>query len=171
MILKYLIGSLSFAAYFGDIGKLWCVSFKPHGFSQGLLKKQKVELTHCNDLGYWIGKVMDQDIEQSLRSLLSDEHLDRDSPDLWSDPSFGYNVKFSPAPSAVATPGSSKWQDESQNDREILIQELASLTKEEVLKKVRDLQNFAYQLGSEEGIKGYHTFSKTVIKPPFLNDN
>ncbi|RDD43144.1 Protein lin-52-like protein [Trichoplax sp. H2] len=113
-------------------------------------RKQKVELTHCNDLGYWIGKVMDQDIEQSLRSLLSDEHLDRDSPDLWSDPSFGYNVKFSPAPSAVATPGSSKWQDESQNDREILIQELASLTKEEVLKKVRDLQNFAYQLGSEE---------------------
>lgn len=51
------------------------------------------------------------------------------------------------------SPGGTKpqWMRDLETDDINLIQELASLTPTQLLAKIRQLQNLAYQLGLEEG--------------------
>uniref|UniRef100_H2XNY2 Protein lin-52 homolog n=1 Tax=Ciona intestinalis TaxID=7719 RepID=H2XNY2_CIOIN len=78
--------------------------------------------------------------------LLSFEKLDRSSPDLWPEQlsvtDFLSGLK-SPASPAV------KWGGQLDDDIDML-QEFGNLTTTNLMEKVRELQNLAYQLGLDE---------------------
>uniref|UniRef100_H2Z1D5 Protein lin-52 homolog n=1 Tax=Ciona savignyi TaxID=51511 RepID=H2Z1D5_CIOSA len=76
--------------------------------------------------------------------LLSFEKLDRSSPDLWPE-------HLSDFMSSIKSPSSPnpKWQGQVGDDIDML-QEFGNLTTTNLMEKVRELQNLAYQLGLDE---------------------
>ena len=81
--------------------------------------------------------------------LLSEENLDRASPDLWPEqiPGVSGFAAESPLASSETTP---KWVSDFEKADMEMIQELGSLGTNQLLEKVRGLQNLAYQLGMQE---------------------
>lgn len=63
---------------------------------------------------------------------------------------------FSSGSSTTAKP---KWMKDLEADDISMVQELGSLTPAQLLDKVRQLQNLAYQLGLEEGESDYYEFN------------
>ncbi|XP_071963686.1 protein lin-52 homolog [Antedon mediterranea] len=83
------------------------------------------------------------------KTLLSFEKLDRASPDLWQEQIPGIS-DFASMKSPITSTTSPPWEaDLEQNDIDMLT-ELGSLTTKNLMEKVRDLQNLAYQLGLDE---------------------
>ena len=89
----------------------------------------------------------------NANSLISMEKLDRASPDIWADGLPGVDS----AASKVNVPGlsltslsPSKWNDISDRELNDTVHELSSLTRSELMDKVRDLIKLAYKLGVEE---------------------
>lgn len=89
---------------------------------------------------------MSTDLDQML---LSEENLDRASPDLWPEqiPGVSEFAAGSPLASTDTTP---KWVSDFEKADMDMIQELGSLSTTQVLEKVKGLQNLAYTLGMEE---------------------
>jgi len=82
--------------------------------------------------------------------LLSLERLDRSSPDLWPEKIPGmteYEVNQNLQAKNSGTP---RWLADLEKDDISLLQEFGSLTLQQLMEKVRGLQNLAYQLGLEE---------------------
>eukprot|EP00118_Oscarella_pearsei_P003755 m.15629 g.15629 ORF g.15629 m.15629 type:complete len:129 (+) comp26465_c0_seq1:60-446(+) len=110
---------------------------------------------------------MDSKPEESvLESLLSDECLDRSSPELWPDDGLLRDVtEFAGGNRAQLMPSESKsppgWMSDADKDDMAMLQELGSLTTSQLVEKVRGLQNLAYQLGLDE--------AKEMTRGKFLN--
>ncbi|XP_071833545.1 protein lin-52 homolog isoform X1 [Apostichopus japonicus] len=92
-------------------------------------------------------------------NLLSNETLDRSSPELWPERSvlnfgFPYLVPgvddFAALKSPAAETTSKPWEADLQKNDINMLNELGSLPTNELMKKVKGLQNVAYQLGLEE---------------------
>ncbi|XP_076306190.1 DREAM core complex component lin-52 isoform X2 [Tachypleus tridentatus] len=82
-------------------------------------------------------------------SLLSQEKLDRSSPELWPEQIPGvseFAALTSPASGENSQP---EWKDIDQEDV-YMMQGFGSLTAAALIEKVKALQNLAYQLGVEE---------------------
>ncbi|XP_023234546.1 protein lin-52 homolog isoform X2 [Centruroides sculpturatus] len=83
--------------------------------------------------------------------LLSQEKLDRTSPELWPEQIPGV-LEFV----AIASPTTSvdnnqpEWLKDLDQEDVNMLQGFGSLTAAALLEKVKDLQNLAYQLGLEE---------------------
>ncbi|XP_065176618.1 protein lin-52 homolog [Sycon ciliatum] len=97
--------------------------------------------------------------------LTADEKLDRESPELW--PITPYAELMSPFRTAFfASPlVHNKWQAELGNDDFSMLQELASLTQQQLLEKVKTLQNLAYELGREEAHEATRGRYLRVLEP------
>lgn len=93
--------------------------------------------------------------------LISFEKLDRSSPDLWPENLNNISDFMSLLRSPMSPASPAKWMSELEKDDIDLLQEFGSLTTANLLEKVRDLQNHAYQLGLEE--------SKEMTRGKFLN--
>uniref|UniRef100_A0AAQ6AEF9 Protein lin-52 homolog n=1 Tax=Amphiprion ocellaris TaxID=80972 RepID=A0AAQ6AEF9_AMPOC len=92
-------------------------------------------------------------------SLLSFEKLDRASPDLWPEQcKFRSSLLLCNCPITNSPP---KWMAELENEDIEMLKELGSLTKANLMEKVKGLQNLAYQLGLEE--------SREMTRGKFLN--
>ncbi|XP_022248325.1 protein lin-52 homolog isoform X2 [Limulus polyphemus] len=82
-------------------------------------------------------------------SLLSQEKLDRSSPELWPEQIPGVS-EFAALTSPVSGENSQpEWKDIDQEDV-YMMQGFGSLTAAALIEKVKALQNLAYQLGVEE---------------------
>ncbi|CAH1790820.1 unnamed protein product [Owenia fusiformis] len=93
-------------------------------------------------------------------SLLSFERLDRASPDLWPEQIPGVS-DFASVRSPLSGP---KWLSSNIDKEDIdydMLQELGSLTTQQLMEKVRGLQNLAYQLGLDE--------AREMTRGKFLN--
>ncbi|KFM59332.1 Protein lin-52-like protein, partial [Stegodyphus mimosarum] len=90
--------------------------------------------------------------DDSNMDLLSEEKLDRSSPELWPEQIPGVS-KFA---SLTLSPNDDKpvqqpeWLRDLDHEDISVLQGFGSLTAAALLEKVRDLQNLAYQLGLEE---------------------
>ncbi|XP_022068161.1 protein lin-52 homolog [Acanthochromis polyacanthus] len=93
-------------------------------------------------------------------SLLSFEKLDRASPDLWPEQLPGV-AEFAASCKNPITNSPPKWMAELENEDIEMLKELGSLTKANLMEKVKGLQNLAYQLGLEE--------SREMTRGKFLN--
>ncbi|CAG9766373.1 unnamed protein product [Ceutorhynchus assimilis] len=108
--------------------------------------------------------IIEQDVGQEIldnftKSLLTMENLDRSSPEMWPEKVPGvtdfinsYNTQF---PSKM--PYSKELTAEDQN----YMQQLAALSSANLIAKVKEMHDIAYQLGVEE--------SKEVTKGKYLN--
>jgi len=81
--------------------------------------------------------------------LLSEENLDRASPDLWPEQIPGVS-EFAAVSPLAGTNTPPTWVSEFEKADMEMIQEFGSLSTTQLLEKVRGLQNLAYQLGLEE---------------------
>ncbi|KAF6022857.1 lin52 [Bugula neritina] len=80
---------------------------------------------------------------------------DRASPELWPEQMPGVNEFAAMGGLSNSYPGSSasnkpKWMNELETEDISMVQELGNLTPAQLLDKVRQLQNLAYQLGLDE---------------------
>merc|ERR1712025_179209 len=93
-----------------------------------------------------MGEKMAADFDQML---LSEETIDRASPDLWPEqiPGVSEFAAVSPLTNNNATPS---WVSDFEKADMEMIQEFGTLTATQLLEKVRSIQNLAYQLGLEE---------------------
>ncbi|XP_071833546.1 protein lin-52 homolog isoform X2 [Apostichopus japonicus] len=82
-------------------------------------------------------------------NLLSNETLDRSSPELWPERIPGVD-DFAALKSPAAETTSKPWEADLQKNDINMLNELGSLPTNELMKKVKGLQNVAYQLGLEE---------------------
>ena len=97
------------------------------------------------------------DLDQQLLSL---EKLDRASPDLWPEQMTGVSDFMSILKSPMLPNSPATWSGELEDDIDML-QEFGSLTTANLMEKVKDLQNLAYQLGLDE--------SREMTRGKFLN--
>lgn len=92
---------------------------------------------------------LENDFPELDTNLLSNETLDRSSPELWPERIPGVD-DFAALRSPVAETTSKPWEAEMQKNDINMLNELGSLPTNELMKKVKGLQNVAYQLGLEE---------------------
>ncbi|KAB7502976.1 ATP-binding cassette sub-family A member 3 [Armadillidium nasatum] len=81
-------------------------------------------------------------------NLLSEEKLDRSSPDLWPEQIPGMG-NFAPFVSPQQSPTKTKFSEMNESDFALLFQ-LGNLSPLEIIEEVKKLQTVAYQLGVEE---------------------
>ncbi|XP_035210403.1 protein lin-52 homolog isoform X2 [Stegodyphus dumicola] len=104
--------------------------------------------------------------DDSNMDLLSEEKLDRSSPELWPEQIPGVS-KFA---SLTLSPNDDKpvqqpeWLRDLDHEDISVLQGFGSLTAAALLEKVRDLQNLAYQLGLEE-VSVFCIKGKTCKRP------
>ena len=96
------------------------------------------------------------------QQLFSSETLDRASPDLWPEQMTGVSDFMSILKSPMLPNSPATWTGKSEDDVDIdMLQEFGSLTTANLMEKVKDLQNLAYQLGLDE--------SREMTRGKFLN--
>lgn len=90
--------------------------------------------------------------EEFSNDLLSEENLDRSSPELWPEqiPGVSKFASLSMCHSIDKPDQQPEWLKDLDHEDISVLQGFGSLTAAALLEKVRDLQNLAYQLGLEE---------------------
>lgn len=92
---------------------------------------------------------------------MSMERLDRSSPDLWPEKIPGVTEFEINQNLQAKNSGTPRWMADLEKDDINLLQEFGSLTLQQLMEKVRGLQNLAYQLGLEE--------AREMTRGKFLN--
>ncbi|XP_054153723.1 protein lin-52 homolog [Oppia nitens] len=114
--------------------------------------------------------VTNNDLEMSLNGtdfekdlLLSEERLDRASPDLWPEqiPGVTEFLANSSPPLFDQKSQTSEWLTDLDPDDINMLHGFGSLTASALLEKVKELQNLSYQLGLEE--------AREMTRGKFLN--
>ncbi|CAF0746359.1 unnamed protein product [Brachionus calyciflorus] len=82
--------------------------------------------------------------------LFSDEKLDRSSPQMWSQSNFESNDLSNSKSSKSISGTTSRWMTDLNKEDIKLLNELATLSPDQLMDKVKDLMEIAYQLGEEE---------------------
>lgn len=93
------------------------------------------------------------------QELASDENLDRASPELWPDQSVSEFISTRQPDLNIQTP--SKYRTDLDKEDLELIHDFGSLSTQQLMDKIKHLQNLAYQVGLEE--------SKEMARGKFLN--
>ncbi|ESO12428.1 hypothetical protein HELRODRAFT_63585, partial [Helobdella robusta] len=98
------------------------------------------------------------DLDQSLMSF---ERMDRTSPDLWPEQIPGVSDYSDLLVSITPEPSPPKWLDEVEKVDHDMLQEFSSLTTSQLIEKVKDLHQLAFQLGLDE--------AHEMVRGKFLN--
>eukprot|EP00108_Taenia_solium_P002339 TsM_000345400 transcript=TsM_000345400 gene=TsM_000345400 len=93
------------------------------------------------------------------QELTSNENLDRASPELWPDQSVSEFISTRQPDLNIQTP--SKYRTDLDKEDLELIHDFGSLSTQQLMDKIKHLQNLAYQVGLEE--------SKEMARGKFLN--
>nr|XP_023029749.1 protein lin-52 homolog isoform X1 [Leptinotarsa decemlineata]XP_023029757.1 protein lin-52 homolog isoform X1 [Leptinotarsa decemlineata] len=102
-----------------------------------------------------------EDLEDLGPSLLSMENLDRTSPELWPEKIPGVAEFINSFQSTPQSTTKLPYSRELTHEDENYLHQLASLSTSELVGKVKELHDIAYQLGVEE--------SKEVTRGKYLN--
>uniref|UniRef100_A0A915F0D9 Uncharacterized protein n=1 Tax=Echinococcus canadensis TaxID=519352 RepID=A0A915F0D9_9CEST len=82
------------------------------------------------------------------QELASNENLDRASPELWPDQSVSEFISTRQPDLNIQTP--SKYRTDLDKEDLELIHDFGSLSTQQLMDKIKHLQNLAYQVGLEE---------------------
>ncbi|KAG5452146.1 hypothetical protein CRM22_005655 [Opisthorchis felineus] len=94
-------------------------------------------------------------------SLLSEENLDRASPDLWPEQIPGVSEFLSSKQNEISLQTPPKYATDLDKEDLELIHDFGSLSTQQLMDKIKHLQNLAYQVGLEE--------AKEMTRGKFLN--